>query len=239
MPFKTEDGLVVPAVSVAQMREVDRIAVETFGLTLLQMMENAGRNVAENIYDMLGAVGPVAILAGAGGNGGGGLCAARHLHNHGFPVSVILSGAASGLGDAASNQLRILQAAGILPMVETHVEEVLASAAIIVDALIGYGLRQAPRGRTAELIAMCNRASAPVLSLDVPSGIDASTGAAPGAVVRSARTLTLALPKVGLQQADGELYLGDIGIPPEVYQRVGVHGGALFRGAYWRRLLVY
>ena len=78
--FWTEDGRPVPAVTAEQMREVDRIAVEDFGLGILQMMENAGRNLAQNAIDMLGATkGEVTVLAGAGGNGGGGLCCARHL----------------------------------------------------------------------------------------------------------------------------------------------------------------
>jgi NAD(P)H-hydrate epimerase len=89
--FRTEDGLVVPAVTAEQMREVDRIAVEEFGLGILQMMENAGRNLAENVLDMLdGARSEVAVLAGSGGNGGRGLCCARHLHNRGFQVWVVL-----------------------------------------------------------------------------------------------------------------------------------------------------
>ena len=79
MPFWTEEGVCVPAVTTEQMREVDRIAVEKFGLTILQMMENAGRSLAENILDMLDDErGEVAILVGGGGKGGGGLCCARH-----------------------------------------------------------------------------------------------------------------------------------------------------------------
>jgi NAD(P)H-hydrate epimerase len=91
MMWQTEDGIRVPALTAGQMREVDRIAVEEFGLGILQMMENAGRNLAQNVQDLLGdARGEVAILAGAGGNGGGGLCCARHLHNRDFQVWVVL-----------------------------------------------------------------------------------------------------------------------------------------------------
>ncbi|HEV56444.1 MAG TPA: NAD(P)H-hydrate epimerase, partial [Phycisphaerales bacterium] len=89
------------------MREVDRIAVEDFGLGILQMMENAGRNLAANVVEMLaGQDGEVTVLVGAGGNGGGGLCAARHLHNRGYKVNLALDRDASALGDAAANQLR-------------------------------------------------------------------------------------------------------------------------------------
>lgn len=106
----------------------------------------------------------------------------------------------------------------------------------MVDALIGYGLRGVPRGRTAELLELCNQHAARVLSLDVPSGLDATTGEAPGAVVHAERTLTLALPKTGLQRVPGELYLADIGIPLEVYRPLGLSFKLPFRRRYWVRL---
>ena len=235
--FQTEDGTPVPAVTADQMREVDRIAVEVFGLGILQMMENAGRNLAENAMHMLGATtGRVAVLAGAGGNGGGGLCGARHLHNRGFTVWVVLDRAPDRLGAAAANQLRILQAAGVEPLDPDGAAEAVRQADLVVDALIGYSLRGAPRGRTAELIELCNRHAARVLSLDVPSGLDATTGEAPGVVVRPQRTLTLALPKTGLRGLPGDLYLADIGIPPELYRRLGLTVPHIFGARYWVRL---
>jgi NAD(P)H-hydrate epimerase len=243
MPFVTEDGIVVPAVTADQMREVDRIAVENFGLGILQMMENAGRNLAGNVLDMLnGAKGEVTILAGSGGNGGGGLCCARHLHNRGCKVWVVLDQEPEAFKGAAGNQLHILQMAGVHPVgagfkpVPTQAEDAIRRAQIIVDALIGYGLRGTPRGRTAELIDLCNQYASRVLSLDVPSGLDATTGRTPGAAVRAERTLTLALPKTGLQHVEGELYLADIGIPPEVHQQLGLSFEPPFPKRYWVRL---
>jgi NAD(P)H-hydrate epimerase len=237
MMWQTEDGIRVPALTAGQMREVDRIAVEEFGLGILQMMENAGRNLAQNVQDLLGdARGEVAILAGAGGNGGGGLCCARHLHNRDFQVWVVLDREEPLLKGAARNQLHILQAAGVQPVHASRAREMLRRAQVVVDALIGYSLRGAPRGRAAELIDMCSQHAARVLSLDVPSGLDATTGDAPGVVVRPERTLTLALPKIGLQRVPGELYLADIGIPPEVYQRLGLFFEPPFRNRYWVRL---
>ena len=94
----------------------------------------------------------------------------------------------------------------------------------------------APRGRAAELIDLCNEHAAHVISLDVPSGLDATSGQAPGQVVRPDRTLTLALPKTGLRSVPGELYLADIGIPPEVYQQLGLTVKPPFGGRYWVRL---
>ena len=236
--FWTEDGRPVPAVTAEQMREADRIAVEEFGLGILQMMENAGRNLALNVMDMLdSAKGEVTVLAGAGGNGGGGLCCARHLHNRGFKVWVVLDRDPRMLHGAAANQLNILQAAGLQPADPTQASELMARSQIVVDALIGYSLRGAPQGKAAELIDLCNQHAARALSLDVPSGLDATTGEAPGPVMHPERTLTLALPKTGLQRVPGDLYLADIGIPPEVFQRLGVPFQLLFEEKYWIPLI--
>ncbi len=269
--FRTEDGIVVPAVTAEQMREVDRIAVEEFGLDILQMIENAGRNLALNVMDMLDSAracpepcpepfdpstlrrasfaqdklrrrgsrrGEVTVLAGAGGNGGGGLCCARHLHNRGFKVWVLLDRDPRMLQGAAANQLNILQAAGLQPADPTRASELMHRSQLVVDALIGYSLRGAPRGKAAELIDLCNRYAARVLSLDVPSGLDATTGATPGRAVRPERTLTLALPKTGLTKVEGELCLADIGIPPEVYHRLWLSFEPPFERSYWIHLVV-
>lgn len=240
MMFRTRDGRPVPAVTAEQMREVDRTAVQDFGLTILQMMENAGRNLAEHVIEMLkGGGGPVAVLAGSGGNGGGGLCCARHLHNRGFQVRVVLSRAPPDLSGAAANQLRILQAAGVeavgpsQPQLDAVTREVLRRSRVVVDALVGYSLRGAPRGQVARLIAWCNEEASRVLSLDLPSGLDATTGETPGNVVHPERTLTLALPKTGLYNVSGELFLADIGIPPEAYEPLGWSFGWPSRECYW------
>ncbi len=235
--FRTEQGIRVPAITAEQMREVDRIAVEDFGLGILQMMENAGRNLAENAMEMLGAaLGEVVILAGGGGNGGGGLCCARHLHNRGFRVRLVLDRDAKELSGAAAVQARILQAAGLAPPAPDEVVTALKRADLVIDALIGYSLRGAPRGRAAELIGLCNEHVARVLALDVPSGLDATTGETPGVVVSAERTLTLALPKTGLWDTPGVVFLADIGIPPEVYGRLGISFERLFGRRYWLRL---
>jgi NAD(P)H-hydrate epimerase len=238
VPFQTEAGLPVPAVTAEQMREADRIAVEVFGLGILQMMENAGRNLAENVIDMEGATGrEVVVLAGAGGNGGGGLCCARHLHNRGFRVSLILDREASAMRGAAAAQHQILLAAGLGPVNLSEADKTLQKADIVVDALIGYSLRGAPRGRAADLIELCNQHASTVLSLDIPSGLNATTGETIGHAVRPSRTLTLALPKTGLHNIPGDLYLADIGIPPQVYRALGLSIEPLFQVPYWIRLI--
>jgi len=237
--FYAPDGTRIPALTAGQMREVDRIAVEEFGLGILQMMENAGRSLALNAMELLGdtcgSSARVTVLAGSGGNGGGGLCCARHLHNRGVPVDVVLSKEPGELSGAARAQLDILRAAGVRPTAASRAQASVAGAQVVVDALIGYSLRGAPRGRVAELIDLC--AEHPrVLSLDVPSGLNATTGEAPGAVVCPERTLTLALPKTGLRHVPGDLYLADIGIPPEVYRRLSLYIAPLFGRYDWLRL---
>jgi NAD(P)H-hydrate epimerase len=237
MNFRTDNDLVIPAVTARQMREVDRIAVEAFHLDILQMMENAGRSLAHHVMDMLGTTrGSVTILAGAGGNGGGGLCCARHLHNRRFHVHIVLDRNGESLTGPARNQLDTLRAAGIHPLDNASVESALRQSELVVDALIGYGLRGHPHGRTAELIDLCNRYAKQVLSNDVPSGINATTGETPGAVVRANRVLTLAAPKTGLERLDSELFLTDIGIPPEVFHRIGLKFFSPFDNNYWIRL---
>lgn len=238
MAFRTTDGVIVPAVTAEQMREVDRLAEEEFGLSILQMMENAGRNLALNVMDMLGAAsGVVTVLAGAGGNGGGGLCCARHLHNRGFTISIILDREPEALSGAAASQLHILRVAGVKPVELSRAGGLIAQSDVVVDALIGYSLRGSPRGTVAQLIATCNQHASRILSLDVPSGVNATTGEISGVAIQPERTLTLALPKTGLVGMQEDLHLADIGIPPELYGRLGVAVEPFFGYDYWVQLL--
>ena len=221
--FRTPAGLLVPAITTEQMREVDRVAVQEVGPNLYQMMENAGRNLASLCVELLGDgwdTAPVVVLAGTGGNGGGGICAARHLANHGGNVTVVVSDPAV-LGKVPAGQLALYRATGGRV---AHAREIGAlEAELVVDAVLGYSLGGAPYGVAADLIGWMSSRPVPVVSLDVPSGLDATTGTAPGAFVRASTTMTLALPKTGLDaDAVGRLWLADIGIPREVYRRVGV-----------------
>lgn len=232
--FETDDGDLVPALSEEQMREVDRIAMQDFGLGVLQMMENAGRSLALHVMEMLGqGSGQVAILAGSGGNGGGGLCCARHLHNHGYAVELFLSQAPSQLRGSAAEQLHILETVGLTVGRINDAGLALRDSALTVDALIGYSLQGAPGDRLADLIEACNASARQVLSLDVPSGVNSTTGERPGIAVEPDRTLTLALPKRGLAKVSGALYLADIGIPPEVYLALGIQYSPFFGQRYW------
>lgn len=220
------------AVTTAQMAEVDRLMIEEYGILLIQMMENAGRNLAEMARRMLNgqlAGRRIAVLCGAGNNGGGGMVAARHLHNRGADVHVKYVSEPGCLKDIPAHQWRILQAMGL----ENDDDPDLARADLIVDALIGYGLTGDPRGPVAEWIERANGAHRPILSLDAPSGLDTTTGIPGHPCIRASATLTLALPKTGLLALSarplvGDLYLADIGVPPELYRRLGLDLGPVF-----------
>ena len=235
--FVTEAGHRLPALTEDQMREVDRIAMEDFGLGVLQMMENAGRNLAlhaiENVKD---PDAEIVILAGSGGNGGGGISCARHLRNRGYRVSLHLTRDPSELGGSAGAQYRIVEKSGLRAAPVDKAEENIQQAALVIDALIGYSLTGAPRGITKDLIETANEFSARTLSLDIPSGFDSTRGDTPGVAIHPHRTLTLALPKIGLAEVPGEIYVADIGIPLEVYAPLGITFEPFFGGAYWVRI---
>jgi NAD(P)H-hydrate epimerase len=233
--FVTDAGIEVPAITTDQMREVDRVAVNEVGPNLYQMMENAGRNLALTVLDRLGddwTTTPIAVLAGTGGNGGGGICAARHLANRGADVTVVVSDP-QRLTSIPEEQLAVYRGTNG-KLVQTDELGILVPG-LMVDAVIGYSLGGAPGGVARRMIDWMGDQPVPVISLDVPSGIDSTTGEALGAYVQAAATLTLALPKTGLDvDAAGDVMLADIGIPAEVYRRVGIDVPAGIFGTRYR-----
>src|SRR6516164_4910479 len=221
--FQTVDGIVVPAVTARQMRELDQVAVEETGPNLFQMMENAGRSLAETAIEMLGArsqLSRILVLAGKGGNGGGGICAARHLANRGIHVALCMAEPLA-LSETTKWQYRVFSATAGRTISADHVGG--ASFDLIIDSLIGYSLAGAPSGIYAELIIWANATGARLLALDIPSGLDSTVGTADGPVIRADVTMTLALPKTGLASGKaGNLLLADIGIPVETYWRLNL-----------------
>lgn len=205
----------VPAVTADQMAEVDRLAVGAYSIALFQMMELAGRALARVTTDLLYGTGSsVTVLAGGGGNGGGALVAARRLVGFGVTVEVVLDREPSRLTGAVAHHAQALEALGIRPSTEPK----RLPTGLVVDGLIGYGLTDGATGRAAELIAWMSDLPT-VISLDVPSGMNATTGRVPGPAVMAHTTLTLALPKTGLigQPRAGRLLLADIAIPPALW----------------------
>ncbi len=232
--FLTNTGLIVHAVTKKQMMEVDKIAVGETGPNLFQMMENAGRNLALTSIELIinRSLGKrILILSGTGGNGGGGICAARHLLNHGFEPIVIL-GNEKKMQEVPFYQLEIFRKAGgqIIPI--EKVKNV--NPDVIIDAIIGYSLSTAPRGIILEMINFINKNEIPTISLDIPTGILATTGENPGEFVKPDITITLALPKTGLHpEKCGEIMLADIGIPKVVYEKIGIKYTSPFSDTYF------
>lgn len=224
--FLTDTDIVVPAITTAQMVEVDRVAIEETGPNLFQMMENAGRHLACQAIELLGDTWqetPIVVLAGTGGNGGGGICAARHLANRGAQVKLCLT-APERLREVPKWQFHIFQSTPGQTVSMDDLPNLAQSLAqplgLIIDALIGYSLQAAPRGAARDLIQWANAETVPILSLDVPSGVDSTTGETPGVHIRPRQTLTLALPKTGLLPTKtGDLWLADLGIPAGTYGR--------------------
>jgi NAD(P)H-hydrate epimerase len=216
--FRTIDGRAVTAVTAAEMRDVDRVAVEDVGLPLLSMMENAGRNLARTVWERTDEDQAVTILAGDGGNGGGGLACARHLINHGHEVSIVLDRPETDFTGVTATQYGVIDAMDV-PVAVTPDE--LSSNAIVVDALVGYGLDGPLAGNEADLVDRVSEDNT-VVSLDVPTGRNATTGEQPGIAVDPDLVVTLALPKMGLQGLDCPLLLADIGIPAVVYDRLDI-----------------
>lgn len=232
--FPTIQRLTLPLLSTDQMREVDRLMIEDYGIVLMQMMENAGRNLADLAQAMLEddvMDRPVLILAGRGNNGGGGLTAARHLSNRGAEVQVITAHPFDRFSGVPEHQLQALLAMGV-SITESGDGWELPSADLVIDALIGYGLAGNPRGAVADLVRLANSHPAPILSLDAPSGLDTSNGTVFVPCIKAAATMTLALPKAGLMVAPeavvGDLYLADISVPPALYESLDIDLEPLF-----------
>ena len=243
-PVPTIGAATIPAVSARTMAEVDRRAIEVYGISLLQMMEQAGSHLAEvvrlelggDLHDRL-----VVVAAGPGNNGGGGLAAARHLANRGARVDVVLARPVLRMSEADRHQIATLVAMDTTCCVATYdlpdagIDDLLGRADIVIDAILGYSISGPPLGEVERLIASVVRAQRPVVSLDLPSGIDPDSGAATGVAISAIATLALALPKPGLVRGDGavrsgRLYLADLGLPDALYTGLGLDVGSPFAG---------
>lgn len=214
-------------VSARQMREVDRLLMEEAGLDLPRLAEHAGRAVTEVTRllaggDLTGV--PVTVLAGPGGNGAGGLAAARLLDAAGAGVEVWTAGPAR-----VAAQVTALEAAGV-PVGALRAG--MPCGEVVVDALLGYGARPGLSGPAAEALAWLRRHDAPVVALDLPSGLSADDGLV-GDCVSADVTVTLAAPKRGLRPREvhpfvGDLYLADIGVPAAIWRKLGLDPPAVF-----------
>lgn len=226
-------------INTPQMIEVDRLMTEDYGIVLIQMMENAGRCLAiltkERFCegDVQGK--NIAVMAGTGGNGGGVLVAARRLHNWGAHVHVFITAEEDKFTPIPKHQLAAVKRIGISVTVG-NTQPLKHSFDAILDGIIGYSLSGDPYGIAGDLIKWANNEKTPTVSLDTPSGLDLNSGTLYNPIVNAKATLTLAMPKVGLfeneaKKAIGELYLGDISVPTELYEEktLGLEAQNIFR----------
>lgn len=225
----------------SEVREIDRLAIEHYGLAGIVLMENAGAGAARLLLSH-GVAGPIAIACGRGNNGGDGFVIARHLDAAGHRVRVLLAADPDGYrGDAAAN-LRVAERSGIpiecLAGAEaSRWSSALAGASWIVDALLGTGAMGAPRTPLTDAIVAINAArdarrdatGMRVLAVDLPSGLDADTGEAPGACVRADITATFVAEKLGFANPaaanfTGRVSVNSIGVPACLLRQFGVGG---------------
>ncbi|HUO07120.1 MAG TPA: NAD(P)H-hydrate epimerase [Phycisphaerae bacterium] len=209
------------------LRELDRRAVEEFHIPILVLMENAGRAVAETTLRHLHKNPRRAlVLAGQGNNGGDGLVAARHLHNAGIVVSILLLAERDYYRDAAATQLAIVDAMNM------HAESLSSDHAelrdwlvdsntgdVLIDGLFGTGLSRTVEGLAADVIRAANASRRTIIAIDIPSGLDAETGQPLGVAIRAAETVSFCGLKRGFAQAQGytgKVTVADIGAPREL-----------------------
>lgn len=207
-----------------QSREIDRIAIEEYGMPGVILMENAGRGAVDYLFS-LNVRGPVIICCGKGNNAGDGFVMARHLDNHSIPTSVILCSKPEELkGDAAINY-HILSKAGVRIEIYNNVDDLqktLHTAEWIVDALFGTGLEGIVKQPYADIIQTINSSTAKILAVDIPSGLDCDSGEPLGIAIKAHHTVTFGSLKKGFAAIKAHSYLGqvkvvDIGVPRKIW----------------------
>lgn len=226
------------AVDSKTMKMIDASAVKDFGMDSVQLMENAGRGIAELVvrefYAMPEGKGRVAVVTGKGNNGGDGFVVARHLMNSGVPTVVFsLEGLKVLKGDAALNAGVWQKMGGETRLIRTKSElekssSAIRHSAVIVDAILGTGLKSPVKGHYAEVIRYINGLDKRVVAVDIPSGLDATTGQILGVAVRADFTATMALPKTGFFEFPGRALAGrveviDIGVPSGLLTNDEIH----------------
>ncbi|MBD3332051.1 NAD(P)H-hydrate dehydratase [candidate division GN15 bacterium] len=224
-------------VTSAQMQKVDRETIDNVGIPGPELMENAGRGIAECIIEDLLSTSPGAkltVLCGKGNNGGDGYVVARYLHEAGFPVDMLYQGPYEKLSDDARlnfDRVKKLK----LSMKEITEPSVLPDSLdseFIVDAIFGTGFSGSPRGITAEMIEYINIQPQTVIAVDMPSGLNADTGEAEGSVVEADYTYTLALPKFGLFVSPGRELAGVVSVVP-----IGIPDGVVEQFEFTEELI--
>lgn len=197
-------------VSVKEMQELDRIAIEDRGIPSITLMENAGRAVSEIALAELKNIKnkKTAVFCGSGNNGGDGFVAARHLFNKGIDVSVYLIGKRADLKNDPKINAEVLDNIGV------EIREISAPIStdygLIIDAIFGIGIKGEVKEPARSIINDLNKKSIAISSVDTPSGLDADTGEILGVAVKAGITVTLQFPKQGFYKNKGPEYTGKI-----------------------------
>ncbi len=236
-------------VNAAQMRDIDNRASSEYGIPSLILMENAGLRTVEVIEEYLGQTQgkKVTIVAGKGNNGGDGLVAARHLINSGVMVDIFILGDEGQLSpDAMINyQILVRMGAKFYALSDDNGLDLLMlsllSSDLAVDALYGIGFQGALKEFDSRVVSIMNFSKIPVISVDIPSGLEADTGKIHGEAIRASHTVTFALPKLGLLVKPGLDYVGtltvaDISIPLALMQDAGIKNNLIDEN--WVRPLI-
>ncbi|MDI6711082.1 MAG: NAD(P)H-hydrate dehydratase [Bacillota bacterium] len=226
-------------VTSAEVRDIDRRATDEYGVPGLILMENAGRQVFAAAAETLGGESRLAgklvvVICGRGNNGGDGFVAARHLLLRGVRVKLFLAADPQTVAGDARVNLEIWERFGQKMYTERDknfhqaLQLTLMQADLVIDALYGTGFKGVLKDRAAKVAEAVNASGRPVIAVDIPSGVDADTGAVRGPAVRAARTVTMGLPKPGLYlypgaEYTGEITVADISLPPPL-----LSGGSRF-----------
>lgn len=228
----------LPVVTSEKMRYLDKKAVQEHGLKTWELMENAGRAVAEETLKFALTLGKdaaglkAAVCCGKGNNGGDGLVAARYLKQAGAAVKAfILPPKETGYGELVVRNLQAAKDAGV-PVLMTAKEDLeglaaeFAASDVLLDALLGVGAVGKPTGPVHRVIQLMNKSGRPIVAVDVPSGLSADTGHHSGVFIMARLTLTLGFAKSGLmaahaQKNTGEIKVLPIGYPPALIAEAG------------------
>lgn len=218
----TIDWNELPHITAAQTQQLMMLATGKYALAERALIEHTGRNLARLVH-LVGGDGPVLVVAGRGNNGSGGLAAARMLASRGRRVWVVPTHETGNYSGTPREQLDLLEN---YPGLRVRTSLPKMNFSCVVDAAIGTHLEGPPRGRTLDVITVINNMSGNcVISLDVPTGMQVDDGETPGDAVKATHTLAVGLPKRGVAPGGivGELYVGDIGLPPQIYEDLGLN----------------
>lgn len=211
-----------------QVRRVDQLAVQKYGMTGLVLMENAGRGAAAIILKIYGASSSAMIFCGPGNNGGDGCVIARHLHNAGWTVRVMVTGDQSKMSPDMSANYGIIESMGLKPIIATDHDtqqamiKTIDKDELVIDALLGTGFQGQVRSPLAELIEAMNESpKKSLIAIDIPSGLECDAGTPTNATIKADRTITFVASKVGFSSPEATSFLGhvdvvEIGVPNEV-----------------------